>query len=130
MSGRLAADERGMETAVTHSITQAGLVQPGQTDVQPTTGFATALAELEESTARVVALRHKVEQLTTGLAERQQALRELEGELSSLSASAADDRATVSRLETDVEGREELLAHLRTELTALAAELGFSGGDR
>jgi chromosome segregation ATPase len=111
MSSGLDADEGGMETA----------------EIPSNAGFATALAELEESTARLIDLRHKVEHLAAGVAERQQALGELEQERSALRASADADRALVSSLESDVEGREELLGRLRNEVTALVAELDLRG---
>lgn len=101
-----------METAATHTTGQGAL--------------AVALAELEESTARLVDLRHKVEHLDAGLAERQQALGNLEEELRAIHASADADRALVAGLESDMDGREELLGRLRGEVAALAAELGFA----
>jgi len=113
MSRGLRADDGDMETAAT----------------QPTTaGLATALAELDESTARLIDLRHSIEALAAGVAERRQALEGLEQELSALDASADADRALVSSLETDVDGREEVLGRIRTELASLVGELGFGGG--
>jgi hypothetical protein len=104
-----------MEPAATHTTGQGGL--------------AAALVELEESTARLVDLRHKVEHLASGIAERQQALGGLEGELLALHASGDADRALVASLESDMDGRAELLGQLRGEVAALAAELRF-GSDR
>ena len=84
----------------------------------------TALEELEESTARVVSLRHKLEQVGAALAERRESIRLYENELAAVLATADHDRTTISRLESEVGQREDVLSHLRTELNALAAELG------
>jgi chromosome segregation ATPase len=87
----------------------------------------TALEELEESTARVVSLRQKLEHIGAGLAERRESVRLYEEELAGVLATADHDRATIARLEGDVSEREHVLSHLRGELTELANELGAAG---
>jgi uncharacterized protein (DUF3084 family) len=95
-------------------------------ETRPTSaGLDAALAELDESTARLIDLRHSIVALAAGVAERRQALQGLEQELSVLDASADADRALVSSLERDVDGREEVLGRVRTELAALVGDLGF-----
>ena len=117
------ADESLMHAAAT----QFSFEPRVRSDTEGASGELTAaLAELEETTARVVALRLKVERLTAGLGERRQTLQGLERELASVRLSADHDRATISRLQGDVDERDELLEHLRTELAGLATELGLA----
>ena len=122
--------KRGMNAVATDFRTPERLVERDSDELRPTGGLTAALTELEETTARVVSLRHKVERLTVGIAERQDALGQLEHERASLRRAADHDLATIARLERDLESRELLFANLRSELAALAAELGVSGAKR
>jgi chromosome segregation ATPase len=127
---RPAADEGGMDTAVTQLVATPPPTQSAQFETEPASGLTAALGELEESTARVVSLRQKIERLGEQLAARQQALATLEQELAETRVSAEHDRATISRLEQELELRAGLLNRLRMELTSLAGELGMGGDAR
>jgi chromosome segregation ATPase len=93
-------------------------------------GLTAALGELEESTARLVALRQKLEQLGGGLADRRETLRAYDDELSAARLEAEQHRTTITRLEHELGSRESLFTHLQTELTGIAAELGVPQGNR
>ena len=115
-----------MEAAAIHAFRPLSVVPSPAPESDAKGGLSVALAELEESTARVVSVRQKVERLAAELTGRQQAVLSLERELSAARASAKHDREAIARLELDLEGRADLLNRLRSELTALAGELTVS----
>lgn len=90
-------------------------------------GLMGALAELEESTARIVSLRQKVERLAGEVAKRRESILALDEELASARASAEHDRAAISRLERELDGHTGLIERLRSELTSLAGDLATPG---
>jgi chromosome segregation ATPase len=99
-------------------------VRSSAVDLDASGDLAPALGDLEESTARVVSLRLKLEQFAAGLAERQRVLERYEAEIAEARLAAEHDRAALARLRQEIEHREGLLSHLRVELLGMAAELG------
>jgi chromosome segregation ATPase len=118
------ADESHMHSMATHSVLENEMVHSSDAD-EGAGPLTAALAELEETTARVVLLRQRVERLMESLADRRSTLDGLERELAAARVSAGHDREAILQLEREVTDRDETLAHLRTELTGLAIELGM-----
>lgn len=128
MFGRAQADVGRMESAAASHLTAPS---PGTGRLAPDAGredgLVGALSELEESTARIVSLRQKVERLAGEVARRRESILALEEELASARASAEHDRAAISRLEHELDGHTGLIDRLHTELTSLAGDLATPG---
>jgi chromosome segregation ATPase len=127
MLARPRADVAGMEAAVSDLFARPPLENAGASSQSPGEGLTAALSELEESTARLVSLRQKVERIGHEVAQRQQAILALERDLASARASADEDRETISHLERELDGHTGLIERVRSELTSLAGDLATPG---
>ena len=89
----------------------------------PERGFDELIALLDAETGHLEALRGRVEKFAAAVAERDQALRQLEKELDAAGTAREHDQASINRLRGAVEERDQLLSLVGAKLDELAATL-------
>jgi len=89
----------------------------------PFRNFDELIGLLDDETGRLEALRKKVEQFATIVAERDDTVRRLEHELDAGRNARANDRHTIDRLQRDVEERDRLLDLVSGKIADASAAL-------